>query len=70
MTWVRNGNPLIDTFGFFGKPCCWISDATLASAKARAPKSRATSRAARATTTMMTVRSKRRERGRTSSHTP
>ena len=31
MTWVRNGNPSIDTLGFLGNPCCWISDATLLS---------------------------------------
>src|SRR5467141_1865230 len=39
MTWVRNGNPAIDTDGFFGKPCFWICVAAWVSAKALAPKS-------------------------------
>src|SRR5260370_39106067 len=26
---VRNGNPLIDTFGFFGKRCCCIWPTTI-----------------------------------------
>src|SRR6266849_1349898 len=43
MTCVRNGNPAIDTVGFFGKPCFCICVAASLSAKAFAPKSSATS---------------------------
>src|SRR5262249_455966 len=43
ITCVRNGNPAIDTCGFFGKPCFWICVAASLSAKAFVPKSSATS---------------------------
>ena len=55
-TWVRNGNPSMSTLGFLGNPCCWISDAALFSAKARAAKSAATSRAISTISTMMITR--------------
>src|ERR1022692_49555 len=49
-TWVRNGNPAIDTLGLAGKPRDVIWDAISCSANALAPKSRPTS-----TTTMTTI---------------
>src|SRR5215472_8773559 len=60
MTWVRNGKPAIETVGLAGKPCFWIWVAASLSAKALAPKSRATRSASTTTIQMMALRPARR----------